>query len=395
MALATLTARPVVRYIFLVFVVIIALHSILSLTHSGYSQATSLSHLLGSSQARPTVPADYYEDIVPAYLNSSNNNNGHLLTRKANATMLMLARNSDIDGAVRSVREVEDRFNRKFGYPWVFLNEEDFSEEFKKRISVITTTPVSFGRIPHDHWFQPSWIDEGKASAGRKKMEDDGVIYGGSLSYRNMCRFNSGFFYRHELLQPYRYYWRVEPDVHFHCEVDFDPFLFMGDYNKTYGFTITMYEFEKTIPTLWDTVKAFVKEHPQYVSPENAMAFLSEDGGERYNLCHFWSNFEIADMDFWRGEAYTKFFEYLDKTGGFYYERWGDAPVHSIAAGLLSRKDQIHFFSEIGYEHNPYTHCPTGEAWTRGRCSCNEGRSFDYDGYSCMAKWDRVNGIVH
>ena len=25
-----------------------------------------------------------------------------------------------------------------------------------------------------------------------------------------MCRFNSGFFYRHKLLQKYRYYWRVE-----------------------------------------------------------------------------------------------------------------------------------------------------------------------------------------
>lgn len=25
-------------------------------------------------------------------------------------------------------------------------------------------------------------------------------------------------------------------------------------------------------------------------------------------------------MDFWRNEAYTKFFEHLDRTGGFYYE---------------------------------------------------------------------------
>ena len=33
-----------------------------------------------------------------------------------------------------------------------------------------------------------------------------------------------------------------------------------------------------------------------------------------------WSNFEIANMEFWRGEAYTKFFDHLDKTGGFYYE---------------------------------------------------------------------------
>ena len=33
-----------------------------------------------------------------------------------------------------------------------------------------------------------------------------------------------------------------------------------------------------------------------------------------------WSNFEIADLDFWRGEAYTAFFDYLDRRGGFYYE---------------------------------------------------------------------------
>ena len=43
----------------------------------------------------------------------------------------MLARNSDTDGAVRSVRELEDRFNHRFNYPWVFLNEEPFSDDFK------------------------------------------------------------------------------------------------------------------------------------------------------------------------------------------------------------------------------------------------------------------------
>ena len=32
------------------------------------------------------------------------------------------------------------------------------------------------------------------------------------------------------------------------------------------------------------------------------------------------NNFEIADMNLWRGEAYTAFFDYLDHNGGFYYE---------------------------------------------------------------------------
>jgi len=32
------------------------------------------------------------------------------------------------------------------------------------------------------------------------------------------------------------------------------------------------------------------------------------------------NNFEIADMNLWRGEAYSAFFDYLDRSGGFYYE---------------------------------------------------------------------------
>jgi len=67
-------------------------------------------------------------------------------------------------------------------------------------------------------------------------------------------------------------------------------------------------------------------------------------------------------------EVYT---EYCQK------KRWGDAPVHSIAAALFTARDNIHFFHDIGYEHNPYTHCPKDErTWTTGKCSCNPRESF-------------------
>lgn len=35
------------------------------------------------------------------------------------------------------------------------------------------------------------------------------------------------------------------------------------------------------------------------------------------------SNFEIADMDFFRSEPYSRYFDHLDRSGGFSYERWG------------------------------------------------------------------------
>lgn len=122
------------------------------------------------------------------------------------------------------------------------------------------------------------------------------------------------------------------------------------------GFTVSLPEWEATIPSLWDAVEGigclmkkcdtfsfvfdteFVTEYPQYVSADNAMSFLSDNQGKTYNVCHcaqfivhylpmvlpnlyaVWSNFEIADLDFWRGEAYQKFFEHLESKGGFYYE---------------------------------------------------------------------------
>jgi hypothetical protein len=138
-----------------------------------------------------------------------------------------------------------------------------------------------------------------------------------------------------------------------------------------------------------------------------------------------WSNFEIGDLDFWRGEAYSKYFEYLESKGGFYYEvcihfplcpteralmhcqRWGDAPVHSIAVSLFARKDQIHFFNEIGYRHEPFEHCPQGVAHKAGKCGCDMKDNFDYQGfvlafhcsrtwflmfrsYSCTYRYDRL-----
>ncbi|TFK90471.1 glycosyltransferase family 15 protein [Polyporus arcularius HHB13444] len=303
----------------------------------------------------------------------------------------MLARNSELDGALSSVQQLEDRFNKRFGYPWVFLNEVPFTDEFKEKMSAIISGPVSFGLIPHDHWFQPDWIDEEKATAGREHLIQDGVIYGGSVPYRNMCRFNSGFFYRHPLVQKYKWYWRVEPSVNFLCETDFDPFLFMEENDKLYGFTVALYEWPVTVPSLWNAVKEFIDVHPEHLAPNNSMKYLSDDGGTSYNLCHFWSNFEIANLEFWRGEAYSKFFDHLESKGGFYYERWGDAPVHSIGAALFARKDQIHFFDDIGYQHPPFTHCPrNGEVRRAKNCTCTQFDSFDYNGYSCLRKWEQV-----
>jgi alpha 1,2-mannosyltransferase len=304
---------------------------------------------------------------------------------RMNATFVTLARNSDVWEIAKSIRHVEDRFNRKFNYDWVFLNDDDFDDEFKKITTALVSGKTKYGKIPKEHWSFPEWIDQDKAAKVREEMKEKKIIYGDSVSYRHMCRYESGFFFRHPLMLDYEWYWRVEPSVELYCDINYDTFKFMAEKKKKYSFTLSLYEYVETIPTLWDATKNFTKHYPQHIAKDNSMKFLSDDGGETYNHCHFWSNFEIGNLNWLRSDAYIDFFTSLDKAGGFFYERWGDAPVHSIAAGLMLNKDEIHFFNDIAYYHVPFTHCPTGEQYRLDhKCSCNPKDNFDWNGYSCM-----------
>ena len=141
----------------------------------------------------------------------------------------------------------------------------------------------------------------------------------------------SGFFFRHKLLKDYDWYWRLEPNVKFLCDITYDPFLYMIDRNKTYGFTLALFEIGETIPTLWEETRKFMIDNPHLVARNNALRFLSEDDGQTYNRCHFWSNFEIADLNWLRSSAYLAYFDALDRAGGFSYERWGKLSLNDVS----------------------------------------------------------------
>lgn len=61
---------------------------------------------------------------------------------RANAVLVMLVRNSEVNDATGAIQQLEDRFNRKFKYPWVFLNDEPFDEKFIQCVIIF----LSFAR---------------------------------------------------------------------------------------------------------------------------------------------------------------------------------------------------------------------------------------------------------
>lgn len=127
----------------------------------------------------------------------------------------------------------------------------------------------------------------------------------------------------------------------------------MAEANKTYGFTIAVKELRETVPNIFRYASAykrvngleskglwemFVEKPPQDeekddkkkepipeelddIKPPEIDKETME--GEKYNMCHFWSNFEIARLDFFRSKEYEDFFEMMDRSGGFWMERVG------------------------------------------------------------------------
>ena len=55
---------------------------------------------------------------------------GHHST-KPKAALISLVRNSELPGLMQSMRQLEFQWNRKYNYPWIFFNDEPFSDEFK------------------------------------------------------------------------------------------------------------------------------------------------------------------------------------------------------------------------------------------------------------------------
>ena len=301
--------------------------------------------------------------------------------KRENGVIVMLARNGDIDGASSAIESLEEHFNKWFHYPMIFINDREWDHAFKSRLAKIASGETQFVTVAKRDWNYPDWIKQEDVLDSLPLQKEMGSLHAELESYHHMCRFQSGRIFDHEALRPYKWYWRVEPDIQYTCAITYDPFAAMAESGKVYGYTVALWEIGKTINGLFRLTSDFKKQHnvpttdlwrsmvdpswaPFFIRPLLGFFFPDrrDTNGDLWNLCHMWSNFEIADMDFFRSKEYRAYFDALDRDGGFYYQRWGDAAVHSLAAALFLEPDQLHYFSDFGYYHKPFFNCPANAA---------------------------------
>lgn len=152
----------------------------------------------------------------------------------------------------------------------------------------------------------------------------------------------------------------------------------MIESNKTYGFTIAVKELRETVPNIFRYASAYKRKNnlkskglwemflepspDEEVAPEaekkqqsklqrqlpeeilqtepgdNNLDDIDPEAmeGESYNMCHFWSNFEIARLDWFRSKEYEDFFNTMDRSGGFWMERVSVNPMVRLSPLLLT-----------------------------------------------------------
>ncbi|KIW91192.1 uncharacterized protein Z519_08087 [Cladophialophora bantiana CBS 173.52] len=283
-----------------------------------------------------------------------------LQAKSPKAALISLVRNEELDGILQSMRQLEFHWNRRYRYPWIFFNEKPFSEEFKAATSNATSAQTEYHLVPHAHWATPSHINQTLYHNSLDYLSLTSVGKGHLLSYHAMIRWQSGLFYLHPALAAYEYYWRVEPDVHFFCDIPYDPFRFMQATGMVYGFNMVILDDARSFASLWSTTRDFITAYPDLVHPEASLDWLLDpQTGLTYNNCQFFSNFEIGSLAFFReDEGNRKYFDWLEERGGFYYSRWGDAPVHTLSVSMFLPPDRVWWFRDIGYQHDIARHCP-------------------------------------
>lgn len=265
---------------------------------------------------------------------------------KQNAVIVYVSRTQDLPLLFRSITLLGKNWKFLPKYPIVVFHDDITKVNQSKLLMALHE---SLGFVPNVKFelltFQlPEWVSD---DPKQYTVPLDQAWMG----YRHMCRFHSGGIYQDPRLAGYDYYMRLDSDSYIYSRIDYDVFEYMADNSKEYAFMATDDgEVSSVIEGLWDSAKTFMDSNSIAI-PNDVLATV-KNGVWEGRL--FYTNFEIAKFSFFRGEKYTKFFEHLDKTGNFFYKRWGDAPVHWLAVKILLDPSRVWAVDNITYQHNAW-----------------------------------------
>ncbi len=217
---------------------------------------------------------------------------------------------------------------------------EDIDPANQARLRRVCSSPIDFEQL---HFSLPAWLTPEQARELPWRV-----------GYCHMCQWFSGDIFSHPRLRAVDWYLRLDIDSYILSPVEDDPFRRLEKAGKSYGYLTTFYEEVQVSNGLAEAVDRFVRD--KKIVPTFLQKHLTKDG--QWNRMSFYTNFEIAQLDFWRSPDFARFWEFINTERGIYLNRWGDAPLHFIALSLMVEEERIARLDGIGYRHVNYFSVP-------------------------------------
>ncbi len=124
----------------------------------------------------------------------------------------------------------------------------------------------------------------------------------------------------------------------------------MAARNATYGYIDVNVETAEVATGLGDCIHQFVRKNVDHHGRGRLYTRYVGSKG-RWDGSKFYTNFQVARVDYGRSSAYRQLFDHVDSSGGIYRHRWGADPFMFLAATLLLDEGQIVHFSDVAYMH--------------------------------------------
>lgn len=253
-------------------------------------------------------------------------------------------------------------FNKKYNYDVNILHEGDYDnhsqDEIRKSIRSSHRHLIKFIEIDKADFSIPTHIDMNKLE---KIVELQPVPYWRNIKYRLMCQFWVKHFIKYT--EGYDYVIRLDDDSIVEEPLTENIFSIMEKNNLVYLSNIVHIDcgicnygmkelFEEILPEHKDTLNngMFIPAKLE-VGNDNFERFkkvYSIINEKEYTKNYFdtnmplmyYNNFFATSTAFWKQDYVKNIIDKIDKQGGIFYYRYGDAPIQTLIVTLLA-KDKI------------------------------------------------------
>ena len=245
------------------------------------------------------------------------------------AAVYYLVQPSRIHSVLDSLKALDTYFNNRFRYPVIIFHERNFNADHRAQVKNITTSNLYFQLV---EFKIPDFIIQPFPKSNCKNV---------SIGYKHMCRFHSLCVYEQPIMKQLEYIWRLDDDSFILSNINQDLFRFMSDNDLVYGYTFVTNDGRRCVQHLWKTASSYIREN--HIKTQ----FFNKWTEPKM----YYNNFEVSATKLWYSAEYNEYINMIDRAGGIYYNRWGDAPIKSIAVSMFVPENKTHCFCDVKYKH--------------------------------------------